>query len=110
MVGRRVMGIAEPEISRREDLRVILKNRDRVISTRRRVVNARDVDRHRVGGYGQVDAAVGGAAVVADLEVEARVTAAVAVDALPLHDAVPIYVGDRNLAASRDAGRVVLER
>jgi len=49
--------------------------------SRRLVVDRLDVDRDRVGGLVEVDAAIGGSAVVADLEVELGVVVAVALSA-----------------------------
>src|SRR2546423_10852947 len=78
--------------------------------TRRRVVDRGDVDRERRGGHGQVDAAVSGAAVGRDHECKAGTTVARTAGSGCEKKLAGADVGERNLAASRDVGRVVLER
>ena len=78
-VGRRVARIAEAEVGRGEGVGGVFERGDRVVGARRRVVDRGDVDGDRVGRRVEVDAAVGGAAVVLHLEGEARVAGAVGV-------------------------------
>ena len=66
-------GIAEAEVGRRERVGRVLVGGHRLVGARRRVVDRRDVDGDRVRRLVEVDAAVGGAAVVLHLEREARV-------------------------------------
>jgi len=77
--------------------------------SRRLVVDRLDVDRDRVGGLVEVDAAVGGAAVVLDLEGEVGVVIAVVVRARGELQLVIVDVGDRDELAGRDVDAVVAQ-
>ena len=78
-VRRAVDGIGEAEVGGGEGVGRVLVGRDRVVGAGRRVVDRGDVDGDRVGALVEVDAAVGGAAVVLHLEGEAGVGRAVGV-------------------------------
>ena len=67
----------------------------RLVGARRRVVDRRDVDRHRVRRRIEIDAAVGRAAVVLHLEGEAGVAAAVGVGRRREHQLAGRDVGQR---------------
>ena len=74
VVGRVVVRIAEAEVGHREGVRPCPPAwSTRLVGSRRRIVDARDVDGDRVGRRIEIDAAVGRAAVVLHLEGEAGV-------------------------------------
>src|SRR5207248_1447003 len=71
--------VGKAEIGRREGVGAVLQHRHRVVGAGRGVVDRGHVDGQRVGRLVEVDPAVGGAAVVLDLEGERGVAGAVGV-------------------------------
>ena len=78
-VGGTVGSIGESEVAGGEGVRRVFKHGHRLVGARRRVIDRRHVDRHRPRSGVEINAAVGGAAVVLHLEGKARVARAVGI-------------------------------
>src|SRR5262249_59388313 len=81
--------VAEPEIACGEGVGGVLERGDRLVGAGRGVVGGGDVELQRVRCWVEVDAAVGGAAVVLLLEAEARIAGAVGVRGRAEDELVP---------------------
>src|SRR5207249_988617 len=79
VVGRAVVRIGEAKVRRIKGIGGVLQRGDAAVGAGGRVVHTGDVDGERVGGGVEVDAAIGGAAVVLHLEGQAGIAVAVLV-------------------------------
>ena len=93
--GRRRIGrVGEAEVRRGERVGRVFECRHHMVRADRRIVDRRDIDPHRARGRIQVDAAVGGAAIVLYLEREGCVGHAVGVRRRVERQVAGIDVGD----------------
>src|SRR5436309_6224114 len=103
------MLVAQAEFGGREVLVVVREPPGPTLFPYTTLFRSGDVDRERVGRLVGVDAAVGGAAVVLDLEAEARIGEAVAVQARRVVGADGADVVTRDELAGRDGDHVELQ-
>src|SRR5204863_428159 len=78
-IRRRVIWIGKAKVGRRKRVRVVFKDRDRLVGARRSIVDRRDVDGHGVGRLIQIHAAISRAAIVLHLEGKGSVRAAISI-------------------------------
>ena len=94
--------VGEAEIGRREGIGAVFGGGDRAVGAGRRVVHRGDIEADRIGGGIKIDAAIGGAAVVAHLEGEGGNGAAVGVGRRGVSEGGKAGGGD--LLAGGDSG------
>src|SRR5205085_1282301 len=110
VVGRAVMRIAEAEIGGGQSARRVLVDGDGVVGAVRGVVHTGDVEGDGVGRLVEIDAAIGGGAVVLHLEGEGGIAGAVGVGRRGEHQLAGGDVADRDELPIGDGNAIELER